>query len=63
MKYGKAIQILTRDPKANVELVTRDATGNWYVSFKCCLDNGVLVHSHPTQDRGSVVAPLDGIYR
>lgn len=48
---------------STVSLVSPDTTGAWFDRHPCWLDSdGGLVMPHPTENTGTVLAPLDGNY-
>jgi len=64
MFYHQAKALLVNNPKANVKLVTKDATREYYVFRSVWLDeDGELAMAHPTDPRGmDLPAPQDARY-
>ena len=64
LTHAEIVAYLSADRARPARLVTRDATGDHYLYLRVWLDDdGVLVMSHPTDDRsGPIAAPLDGEY-
>lgn len=65
MNKSEAIARLQSHPKTQILLASRDATGHWFEHFACWIDDdGILVHSHPTDPRGNPCkAPESDDYR
>jgi len=64
MTHAEIVAYLSTYLSRPARLVTRDATGDRYLYLRVWLDDdGVLVQSHPTDDRsGPIAAPIDGDY-